>query len=97
LTQFKKYLPSESLISNNLGIFQGLTFCILMAKILSISLKLNFPLTFHGKLHPIAKCQPSGNLKLNNLDISRSLKLRNRMGKTLRIPLKLNFTPNILG
>jgi len=38
----KKYHPSETLKFNNYGIFQSLKFRILMEKILSISLKLNF-------------------------------------------------------
>jgi len=45
--QFKKYHPSGNLNFNNLSIFQSLKFCILMEKILPISLKLNFtPNTF---------------------------------------------------
>jgi len=42
LSQFQKYLPSENLKFNNLGISQSLKLRILMEKILSISLKLNF-------------------------------------------------------
>jgi len=39
---FKKYHPSENLKFNNLGIFRSLKLPVLMGKILSISLKLNF-------------------------------------------------------
>jgi len=42
LSQFKKYHPSGNLKFNNFGIFQSLKFCIVMEKIFSISLKLNF-------------------------------------------------------
>jgi len=41
-SQFQKYRPSGHLKFNNLGIFQSFKFCILMEKILPISLKLNF-------------------------------------------------------
>jgi len=43
LSQFKQYHPSRNLRLNYLGIFQSLKLRILMEKILSISLKLNFP------------------------------------------------------
>jgi len=42
LPQFKKYHPSGNMKFNYLGIFQNLKLRILMGKILSISLKLNF-------------------------------------------------------
>jgi len=42
LSKFKKYHPSGNLKLNYLRIFQSLKFRILMEKILSISLKLNF-------------------------------------------------------
>jgi len=42
LSHFKKYQPSGNLKRNNSGMFQGLKFCILMEKVLLISLKLNF-------------------------------------------------------
>jgi len=42
LSHFKKYHPSGNLKFNNLGIFQSLKLLILMEKILSIYLKLNF-------------------------------------------------------
>jgi len=42
LSQFKKYHPSGNLKFNYLSIFQRLKVRILMGKILSISLKLNF-------------------------------------------------------
>ena len=51
LSQFGKYHPSGNLKSNNLGIFQSLKLRIVMAKILRISLKLNFTpnlLGFYG-------------------------------------------------
>jgi len=42
LSAFKKYHPSGNLKFNYLGIFQSSKLRILMEKILSISLKLNF-------------------------------------------------------
>jgi len=42
LLKFKKYHPSGNLNFNDLGTFQSLKFCILMGKVLPISLKLNF-------------------------------------------------------
>jgi len=42
LSYLKKYHPSENLKFNYLGIFQSSKLRILMEKILSISLKLNF-------------------------------------------------------
>jgi len=42
LSQFKKYHPSGNLKFNNLDIFQILKLHILIEKILSISLQLNF-------------------------------------------------------
>jgi len=42
LSQFQKYHPSGNLKFNYLGIFQSLKLRIVMGKILSISLKLNF-------------------------------------------------------
>jgi len=42
LSHFKKYHPSGNPKFNNLGFFQSLKLRILMEKILSISLKLNF-------------------------------------------------------
>jgi len=49
LSQCKKYHPSGNLKFNNLGILQSLKFCILIDKILPISLKLNFtPNTLDG-------------------------------------------------
>jgi len=42
LSKFKKYHPSENLAFNYLGIFKDAKLRILMEKILSISLKLNF-------------------------------------------------------
>jgi len=42
ISQFKKYYPSGNMKFINLVIFQSLKFHILMEKILSISLKLNF-------------------------------------------------------
>jgi len=42
LSQFKKYLPSGNMKLNYLGILQSVTLLILMGKILSISVKLNF-------------------------------------------------------
>jgi len=42
LSQLKKYHPSGNLKFKYLGIFQSLKLRILMGKILSISLKLNF-------------------------------------------------------
>ena len=42
LLQFEKYNPSGNLKINYLGIFQSLKLRILMEKILSISLQLNF-------------------------------------------------------
>jgi len=38
MSEFKKYHSSENLEFNNLGIFQGLKFWILMVKLLLISL-----------------------------------------------------------
>jgi len=51
LSQFKKYHPSENLKFNNFGIFQSLKFCILMGKILPISLKLNWLALVVAALH----------------------------------------------
>jgi len=49
LSQFKKYHPSGNLKFNYLDILQSLKLHILMEKILSVSLKLNFtPNTFGG-------------------------------------------------
>jgi len=42
LSHVKKYHPSGNPKFNNLGVFQSLKLRILMAKIVSISLKLNF-------------------------------------------------------
>jgi len=42
LLKFKKYHPSGNLKFKYLGIFQSLKLCILMEKILPISLNLNF-------------------------------------------------------
>jgi len=42
VSQFKKYHPSGNPKFANLGIFQSLKLCILMEKILPISLELNF-------------------------------------------------------
>jgi len=42
LSRFKEYHPSEKRKFNNLGLFQSLKLRILMEKILSISLMLNF-------------------------------------------------------
>jgi len=42
LSYFKRYLPSENLKLNYLGIFKSLELRILMEKIFSLSLKLNF-------------------------------------------------------
>jgi len=42
LSLFKKYYPCGNLKINNLGIFQSVELCILVGKILPISLKLNF-------------------------------------------------------
>jgi len=42
LSQYKKYHPSGNMKFNYLGIFQSLKLRILMEKILSVSLKLNF-------------------------------------------------------
>jgi len=55
LLQFKKYRPSGNLKFNNVGIFQGVKFRILMEKILPISLKLNFTQNILGCYEQILK------------------------------------------
>jgi len=42
LSQFEKYHPSGNMYFHNLGIFQSFKLCILVGKVLPISLKLNF-------------------------------------------------------
>jgi len=48
LSQFKKYRPSGNLKFNYLGIFQSSKLRILMGKILTISLKVNFTINTLG-------------------------------------------------
>ena len=86
LSQFKKYHPSGNLTFNNLGIFQSLTFRILMKKkILPISLKVNFTpniLSCCGFTHSLSKPE----LFWRQLDLLKPL------NSTLLIDAKNNKT-----
>jgi len=86
LSQLKKYHPSGNLTFNNLGIFQSLTFRILMKKkILPISLKVNFTpniLSCCGFTHSLSKPE----LFWRQLDLLKPL------NSTLLIDAKNNKT-----